>query len=76
MPKAVGCLGRDSMTSFISFARRRNHDSTIDSICTRCYQTVASADTGSELETVEETHLCDPNGEFSRVHVDSQRGTF
>jgi hypothetical protein len=76
MLKAVGCSERNSMTSFISFARRRNHDSSIDSICTRCYQTVASGDTERELETVEESHLCDPNGEFSREHVDSQRGTF
>ena len=64
------------MTSSISFARRRNHDSSIDSICTRCYQTIASAEKVNELETAEENHLCDPDGEASRKYVDSQRGTF
>jgi len=31
------------MTSIVSFARRLNPDSSLDSICTKCYQTVASA---------------------------------
>jgi hypothetical protein len=63
------------MTPFISFARRANHDSSIDSICTKCYQTVGSADSLNALSPIEEAHLCDPNGEFNRASEASQRGT-
>jgi hypothetical protein len=62
------------MTSFISFARRRNRDSSIDSICTKCYQTIASADDASELEIAEKNHLCDPSGEINQQHVDMSQG--
>jgi hypothetical protein len=54
------------MTSFISFARRRNQDSTIDSICTKCYQTIASGINDSSLTSAEESHLCDLNAEMDR----------
>jgi hypothetical protein len=66
------------MTSFVSFARRQNHDATTDSICTRCYQTIASSENASDLAVYEEAHLCDPKGEFD-VHeryAALQRGTF
>jgi hypothetical protein len=49
------------MTSFISFAHRRNRDSTVDSTCTRCYQTIASGPSISSLTSAEANHLCDPN---------------
>jgi len=61
------------MTTFISFARRRNHDSSIDSICTKCYQTIASADNMNELDSAEEKHLCDENGEFNYPFAESLR---
>jgi hypothetical protein len=64
------------MITAIAFARRQNHDSSIDSICKTCYQTIASADTIGQLEATEENHVCDPNGEYSLRHIDSQRGTF
>jgi len=54
------------MTTFVSFARRQNHDSSIDSICTKCYQTVASAYSAGELVAPEERHVCDPNEEADR----------
>jgi hypothetical protein len=54
------------MMTFVSFARRQNHDLSIDSICTRCYQTIASADNAIELTAPEESHLCDPNSEADR----------
>jgi len=53
------------VTTFISFARKRNRDTTIDSICTRCYQTIASAHTPSDLEAYEQAHRCDSNGEVN-----------
>jgi hypothetical protein len=55
------------MTSYISFARRRNHDSSIDSICTKCYQTIASGQDDSSLTNADEGHLCDPNAELDRL---------
>lgn len=57
------------MTSFISFARRQNHDHSVDSICARCYQTIASSDNPMDLNAFEETHQCDPNGEFNQSHI-------
>jgi hypothetical protein len=54
------------MTSFISFARRRNRDATVDSICTGCYQTIASGQNEVNLAIAEESHSCDPNEKFDR----------
>jgi hypothetical protein len=54
------------MTSLVSFARRRNPDSTIDSICTKCYQTIACGQSDSSLASAEENHLCDLNAELDR----------
>jgi len=48
------------MTTFISFARRNNRDKSVDSICTRCYQTVANSKEGDDLDSEEERHVCDP----------------
>jgi hypothetical protein len=59
------------MTTFISFARRRNQDSTVDSICTRCYQTIAHAHSEAILTIAEESHACDPNGEYDLQHPNS-----
>ncbi len=63
------------MTTFPPFARRRNQDSSIDSICTKCFQTIASAACEEELVTPEEKHGCDPYGEFSDEFVDSDTRT-
>ena len=65
------------MTSFISFARRQNNDHSIDSICTKCYETVASADNVKDLKVFEEAHLCDPDEEFSQspIYVSVEKGT-
>ena len=54
------------------FVRRRNPDTSIDSICTRCVQTIASAACEAELATREQKHICDPNGEFSFAFFNSE----
>jgi hypothetical protein len=56
------------MTSVISFARRRNQDLTVDSICTKCYQTIASEEDETKLASAEQGHTCNPNGEFNLRH--------
>jgi len=61
-----------TMTNLVSFARRHNRDASVDSICTRCYQTIASADNVSELASPEQSHVCNLNGEFNRQPVDFQ----
>jgi hypothetical protein len=58
------------MNPEISFVRRHNRDSSVDSICTRCYQTIANASTEIELTLPETSHSCDPNGEFNHQHSD------
>ena len=62
-------------TEYIAFARRLNRDSSIDSICVKCYQTIATGNSEVELIARERTHVCDPNSEFNRAHVDFRRST-
>jgi hypothetical protein len=40
------------------FHHRVNADGTIDSICLRCFLTVAKADIGSDLQELEAAHQC------------------
>jgi len=40
------------------FPHRRNPDGTFDSICTQCFQTVATEATEAELIWAERTHNC------------------
>jgi len=40
------------------FVHRRNLDSSYDSICTRCYVTVAKADIETDLLKPEDAHIC------------------
>jgi hypothetical protein len=56
----------------ISFARRLNPNSSIDSICVRCYQTIATSRCEDDLAVPERTHVCDPNSEFTRAYIDSR----
>jgi len=59
------------MTSHLRFAHRKNPDESMDSICTKCFQTIASEDSENKLTAFEERHLCDPNSRFSRTTSDS-----
>ena len=64
------------LTGIYPFARRQNQDSSIDSICATCYQTIASADTTTveALASAEENHQCIPHAEFNHLHWErSQR---
>jgi hypothetical protein len=58
------------MTIFPPFAKRRNWNSSIDSICTKCFVTVASAGSEAELVAHEEKHVCDPYGQFGSMWFD------
>ncbi len=42
------------------YAHRRNHDGTLDSICKRCYLTVARAYREGDLAPMETRHVCQP----------------
>jgi hypothetical protein len=42
------------------FSHRHNSDGTVDSICHKCYLTVAKAQDESELYREEQLHTCDP----------------
>jgi len=65
------------MTTFPQFVRRQNRDSSIDSICTKCFLTIASVTTSEkDLAAHEEKHICDPYGEFVRMHAGSQNRTY
>jgi hypothetical protein len=53
------------MTSAYGFARRKNRDCSTDSICLKCYQTIASAADANQLVAEEQIHICNPFGEFN-----------
>jgi hypothetical protein len=64
------------MRMIIGFVHRENEDSTIDSICTNCFQTVASGYSEPDIIRAEEAHACVPlyehrqhNWEFHRTSV-------
>jgi len=42
------------------FPHRANPDGTIDSICSRCYVTIGTANRESDLEVMEAVHVCEP----------------
>jgi hypothetical protein len=63
------------MDTLIPFAHRTNPDASIDSICTTCFQTIASEDNEVKLIDHEERHSCDPYWVFSRIRFDSRQST-
>jgi hypothetical protein len=64
-----------TVTTFPTFTRRRNGDSSIDSICTKCFATIASAGSAEELVAYEEKHICDPYWAFSEMHFNPYERT-
>lgn len=42
------------------FVHRPNHDGTFDSICPRCFVTIATRFDETDLESNERDHECDP----------------
>jgi hypothetical protein len=46
--------------TYLQFARRRNNDSYVDSICPRCYLTIAHGSTEEQLMQSEQLHTCEP----------------
>src|ERR1700735_1914967 len=69
--KLSAARGVFQMTSLVTIVRRKNEDSTFDSICKRCYQTIAREQDEADLLSAEQAHTCDPNGEFSQRRIDS-----
>ena len=47
--------------STLQFAHRTNEDGSIDSICLKCFITVATESSESDLERAEHDHTCDPS---------------
>ena len=43
------------------FAHRSNSDGTAESICIRCFQTVAKVSDETDMPKLEQKHICDPN---------------
>ncbi len=63
------------MSTLSPFAHRINLDKSIDSICTACFQTIASENLEGDLIAHEERHSCDPYWAFSRARLDSRQST-
>ena len=67
---------------FLMFAHRYNPDRTCDSICSRCFRTIATVRDQAELPKIESQHVCDPHilerfGRFesSKTQVGSSAST-
>jgi len=54
-----GNLRRFDLTYMPDFVRRANLNGSIDSICTKCYVTVATATLDADLDSAEPRHQCD-----------------
>jgi hypothetical protein len=63
------------MTTLVPFAHRRKPDASFDSICTKCFRTIASEDSEGKLFAHEERHSCEAIFEVTRVKFDSRRST-
>jgi len=46
---------------FLIFAHRNNLDGTCDTICSRCFQTIATVRDEAEFPKIEGQHICDPH---------------
>lgn len=46
---------------FLPFAHRYNPNGTCDSICPRCFQTIATVRDEAQLPRIESQHVCDPH---------------
>ena len=59
------------------FAHRRNQDGSFDSICPRCFRTIANSQAEDNLAQTESRHTCDPvdliNPEIKKPHGKSLR---
>jgi len=44
----------------LCFPRFHNPDGTVDSMCTRCFAPIARRSLGSDLESMEDAHVCAP----------------
>jgi len=45
----------------VSFAHRRNDDGSFDSICPRCFRTIAQSASEPDLQNAEDSHVCNPS---------------
>ena len=45
---------------FFIFAHRHNPDGTCETICSRCFQTIATVRDEAEFPTIEREHVCNP----------------
>ena len=55
------------MKTIVEFVHRKNPDSTIDSICMKCYLTVATATAEDDLSAAESKHNCAARDEWYRL---------
>ncbi len=49
-----------SLKERMKYAHRINEDGSLDSICPRCFITIANSTWEADLERMETAHICDP----------------
>jgi hypothetical protein len=52
------------------YPHRLNAEGSYDSICRRCFRTVARAETEAELRAYEAKHICDPHMMTEHAYFD------
>jgi hypothetical protein len=62
----------------LEFRHRMNGNGSMDSICSRCYETIATSMWEAELELAEEAHKCERTGlrMFEMTHKPPFRETW
>ena len=60
---------------FLLFAHRNNPDGSCDTICSRCFQTIATVRDEAELPRIESKHVCDRHLLERFERLNSQRHT-
>ncbi len=55
------------------FTHRPNNDGSVDSICLRCFRTIASDKNGRSLDVMELQHECDPADLMRLEHFESNK---
>ncbi len=59
------------------FSHRPNNDGSVDSICLRCFRTIASNNKGRSIAMMESQHECDPVDlmRFEHLEIEKKRQT-
>ncbi len=68
-------IGKDGSMSSQKFPHRKNTDGTYDSICLKCFLTIATVGREAELQLLETSHVCEPLNLYRVNHANTTGAT-